>query len=1138
MEHTQFHLLKVRRFLPLFVTQFLGAMNDNFFKQALVVLITFQLAEQLAFSTQTLVAMATGLFIAPFFLFSATAGQLADKFEKSRSIRLIKLFEIIIMLLAMAGFFMKDPYFLLVVLFLMGAQSTFFGPLKYGILPDHLHEDELIGGNALIEGATFLAILIGTIVGTLMIRSAYGIEMVSVALLVMASLGLVASLFVPRAEPPSPQLKINLNIVAETWHIVKMATQKRSVLLSVLGISWFWLVGATFLTLFPNFTKQILGADETVLTTLMVIFSIGIATGSLWCNRLLGGEVSARYVPFGALGLSIFALDLYFASTNLAAPSGELIGAFTFIGDAGHWRIMFDLFALSVCGGLYSVPLFAIIQHDSDESQRARTIAANNIVNALFMVVGVLATDLLLQNGLTLLHVFLIIAVINAIVAFFIVRLLPEALIKAAFKWALKLFYRVELQGLDHYKDAGERAVIVVNHVSFLDALLLAVFLPQKPLFAINSYIAQRWWIKPFLKLVEAFPLDPTNPLAIKALIKKVQENRHCVIFPEGRITVTGSLMKVYEGPGLVADKADAMVVPVRIDGAQYTYFSRMKGKLRLRWFPKITITILPPREFSIPEEIKGRARRQRAGVKLYDVMTHMLFETREVKQTLFEALLEARHVHGGKQPVIEDIERKPMTYNRLLLGAAILGRRFAKISEPKEIIGVLLPNAAATVVTFFALQSQARVPAMLNFSTGAKNMIAALNAACIKTIITSRRFVEMAKLEDSIEAMSEHVQIIYLEDIRKQVSLGDKILGIVSKFQPNAVPKKVGVTADDPAVVLFTSGSEGTPKGVVLSHANLLANRHQLAARIDFNATDIVFNALPVFHSFGLTGGMLLPVLSGIKTFLYPSPLHYRIVPALIYDSNATIMFGTDTFLAGYGRVAHPYDFYSMRYVFAGAEKLKDETRKTWMDKFGLRILEGYGSTETSPALTINTPMHHKPGTVGRFLPGIEYQLEAVPGLDEGKRLVVSGPNVMLGYLKTDNPGVLEKPEDQRYDTGDIVDVDEAGFVTILGRAKRFAKIAGEMVSLTAVEASAAEIWPDNNHAVISVEDARKGEQLILMTDRSDADRKALLKHAKENAIAELMVPRTIYVVDQIPLLGTGKVDYVTAKQIVEQAI
>lgn len=1129
------HLFKTKRFLPLFVTQFLGAFNDNLFKNALVVLISFRLAMSAEMDGQILITVAAGLFILPFFLFSALAGQLADKFEKSRLIQIVKFIEIIVMGLAVVAFTTGNPYHLLGVLFLMGTQSAFFGPLKYAILPAQLKEEELVGGNGLIEAATFLAILLGSMAGGLLILADQGVQTVSILIIACALVGFVFSLFIPKAAASVPNLKINSNLFSETFKIVRQSAQSRDVFLSILGISWFWMMGATFLSQFPSFAKDVLGGNEEIVTLFLALFSVGIGIGSLLCNRLLGGEVSAKYVPLAAFGMTLFSLDLYWASEALTA-SGTMLGLEAFISHPENLRILADLIALSICGGLYIVPLYAIMQARSEETCRARVVAANNILNALFMVVSALAVTGLLAVGKTIPEVFFFMAIGNGLVALYICKLLPHTVLKAFFSTLLKLFYRVEVTGLENLAKAGERAVLVVNHVSFLDGILLGTFLPGKPMFAINTQMAEKWWVKPFLSIVDAFPLDPTNPMATKAMIKAVKEGRHCVIFPEGRITITGALMKVYEGPGMVADKSDADIVPIRIDGAQYSTFSRLRGKIRLRWFPKISITILEPRRFKVNEEIRGRARRQQIGNALYDEMSSMVFETCNHDQTLFSALIDAQTVFGKNAEVVEDIERKPLTYKRLIAGSFVLGRHLARKAEAGENVGVLLPNSNGVVATFFALQAYGRVPAMLNFSTGHKNMISACRAAQIKTVLTSRRFIKLAKLEEAAEKISQEAQVIYLEDIRKDIGLVDKVFGLFAATFPSFIYNPDDTAAAKPAVVLFTSGSEGSPKGVVLSHRNLQANRLQLGARIDFSPADTVFNALPTFHSFGLMGGTLLPVLSGIKTFMYPSPLHYRIVPELVYDTNATIMFGTDTFLSGYGRVANAYDFYSIRYMFAGAEKVKDETRRLWADKFGVRILEGYGATETAPALSTNTPMHFKAGTVGRLLPGIEYRLEDVPGIEEGGKLFVRGPNVMLGYLRDSNPGQLEETINGWYDTGDIVEIDEHGFIKICGRAKRFAKIAGEMVSLSAVEGYVSSVWPDYQHAVVAVPDARKGEQLILVTDHAKGARTELLSFAKENGITELMVPKDIRAVDKVPLLGTGKVDYVSVQNVVSQ--
>ncbi len=707
-------------------------------------------------------------------------------------------------------------------------------------------------------------------------------------------------------------------------------------------------------------------------------------------------------------------------------------------------------------------------------------------------------------------------------------------MIRQLLRMLLRLCYRVEVSGEAHYRAAGERVLMVSNHLSFLDAILLACFLPEKPMFAINTHIAKRWWVRPFLSLVHAFPIDPTNPMATKKIIEEMRKDRKCVIFPEGRITVTGSLMKIYEGPGLIADKSGSVLLPIRLEGAQYSPFSRLRGKVRLRWFPRITLTIEPPVAIDIPEEVKGRSRRAAISLQLYDIMSHMLFDSSPLQATLFEALMDSMAIHGGNHRIAEDIQRSPLTYRQLIARSRILGDRIKREGRDGDRVGIMLPNMVSTLVCFFAVQVAGRVPAMLNFSTGAANIASAIQTAQIGRVYSSRQFVEKGRLQPLVTAMEQAgAEVSYLEDMAATIPLRVKLSGLVLSYCPwllqRSLPKRC---AEDTAVVLFTSGSEGAPKGVALSHRNLLANRYQMAARIDFNATDRVFNALPVFHSFGLTGGTLLPVLSGASVFFYPSPLHYRIVPELAYDTNATILFGTDTFLSGYARFAHPYDFYNVRYIFAGAEKLKEETRRIYSEKYGVRILEGYGATETSPVIACNTPMHHKAGTVGRILPGIETQLEEVPGIAEGGKLKVRGPNVMQGYLLASAPGVLQPVEDGWYDTGDIVTLDAQGFVTIAGRAKRFAKIGGEMVSLTAVEKLAQAVWPGFTHAVIAVPDAKKGEQLVLFSDNPKANRAELQQYGKEKGVSELSIPRQIEVVSAIPVLGTGKVDLVSLKE------
>jgi acyl-[acyl-carrier-protein]-phospholipid O-acyltransferase/long-chain-fatty-acid--[acyl-carrier-protein] ligase len=1117
-------LLGKRRFAPLFVVQFLGAFNDNLLKFALLFLANFVLFRAEPEKAGLLATVATGLFILPYFLFSAIAGQIADAWDKAKLVRAVKAAEIVIMALALAGFYLQSVPLLLGCLFLMGLHSTIFGPVKFSILPQHLGPHELMGGTGLIEAGTFLAILGGQLLAGVIPAQTAGLAAIGIALL-----GFLTSLAVPSAPPVAKGLKVDRNIFRSTWQILKAARHGRGVWLSILGISWFFAVGAVLLSEFAPLVSGVLHARQEVATLFLLVFSLSVAAGSLLVNRLLAGEVSARFVPVSALALAGFMIDLWL-STSSYVPVAANASIATFVGSAGSWRILIDLFGIAFAGGMFIVPLYAILQTHAPREERSRTIAANNIVNAAVSVAVVAVVTLMLARGVDVPGVIGAMGFATLTIALISCWLLPETIIKAIFRGALRLIYRVEVTGAENMPAAGSPAVVVVNHVSFLDGLLLAAFLPGKPTFAVHTRIAKAWWIKPFLPLFDAFPVDPTNPMAAKAMVKAVREGRTLVIFPEGRITVTGALMKVFDGPGMVADKADARIIPVRIDGAQYTPFSRLRGKVRLRSFPKIRLTVLPPRRFAIEGEMTARARRAIAGRRLYDEMSAMIFATSNRDETLFQALLEARHIHGGKAAVVEDVKREPMSYDRLVVGSLALGKPLAALTRQGEAVGVLLPNVSAVVATFFALQAHGRVPAMLNYTAGLTNLKAACTAAQVRTIVTARAFVTQAKLGDIVTALAEEgITILWLEDIGAAIGTGAKLRAVIASRFAGRSHKRLHIAPDAPAVILFTSGSEGLPKGVVLTHRNLLSNCRQLAARIDFNTADTVLNALPVFHSFGLTGGTLLPILHGVKTLLYPSPLHYRIVPALAYDSNATILFGTDTFLSGYARMAHNYDFYSLRYIFAGAERVRDETRKAYAEKFGLRILEGYGATEAGPVIAVNTPMHFRAGTVGRLLPGIEPKLDDVPGITEGGRLSIRGPNIMAGYMKADAPGVLQPPEEGWHDTGDIVTIDAEGFVTIRGRAKRFAKIGGEMISLPAVEGYASALWPDAEHAVVTRPDARKGEQLVLFTTRKGAKASDLQSWGRSNGITELAIPRDIREVDALPVLGTGKLDYVT---------
>lgn len=1140
MRHSQFVLLKDRRFAPLFVTQFLGAFNDNLFKNALAVLLLYGVGMNAQADPKLLVTLAAGLFILPFVLFSGIGGQLADKYPKERVIRIVKLAELGIAAVASLALFTGSVVLCFTALFALGTQSAFFGPSKYSILPQHLARDELIGGNALLNTGTFLAILTGTIAGTALAALPGGKAVISLGLFLCAAVGYLASRLIPAAPPKDPGLTLNFNPLTETLDILRGAFGRdRAVVRAILGVGWFYFLGGVFMAQMPNYTREALGADQYVLALFLTVFSVGVAAGGLLNNRLLKGRVEALYVPLAALAITIFSIDLYAASGAFTgAAAGDPASPAAFFARPAAWRVVMDIAAIAAGGGLFVVPLNAIIQVRTPDHHRARVMAGSAIVNALFVVASSVISAVLIGAGWEIRDLFFAFALANAAVAVLICALLPDYLLKSAMQALFRLLYKVEVRGLENLEKAGPRAVIVGNHVSLLDPPILAAFLPGRPMFAVNSFVAQWWWVRPFLRLVDAFPLDPANPYSMKSLIRKVEENRHVVIFPEGRLTETGALMKIYDGPGMVADKAGATIVPVRLDGVQYTPFARLKGKVRLRRLPKITVTILEPRRLDIDPALRGRARRAAAGLHLYDVMEEMMFLTAHGNRTLFSALLDSRALAGSSAILAEDVERRPLSAANLVRASLVLGRALSAFTRDRENVGLMLPNSTGALAAFFALQAFGRVPAMLNFSAGAQAVLSACETAQVRTVLTSRRFVELARLTPMIDEIAKGARIVYLEDIKKDIGLRGFLYGLTAPCAAGTIHARKEVDPGDPAVILFTSGSEGSPKGVVLSHENLLANIAQLSARVDFNRRDIVFNCLPMFHSFGLTGGTLLPVLSGVKTFLYPSPLHYRIVPEMVYAANATIMFGTDTFLNGYARMADPYDFYRMRYIFAGAEKVRPETRRLYMDRFGVRILEGYGATETAPVIAVNAPMHNREGTVGRFLPGLTCRLEEVPGVEEGGRLYVRGPNVMLGYYTADAPGVLKPPAEGWHDTGDIVSVSPDGYVTIMGRAKRFAKIAGEMVSLAAVESMAASLWPDAPCAALAFPDPRKGEQIVLATTAPGADRAALSSYAAQNGVTALAVPATVLVLEKMPVLASGKTDYQTLKTLIGEKL
>jgi acyl-[acyl-carrier-protein]-phospholipid O-acyltransferase/long-chain-fatty-acid--[acyl-carrier-protein] ligase len=693
------------------------------------------------------------------------------------------------------------------------------------------------------------------------------------------------------------------------------------------------------------------------------------------------------------------------------------------------------------------------------------------------------------------------------------------------------LVHRIKIKGLENVPKNFEKLIIISNHASLLDGLIVWAYIGLPLKIIVNLGLAQEWLFRPFMQNDYTVPIDAMNPYALKGVIEEVNRGTALLIFPEGRITRTGNLMKIYEGTGFVAYKTGAKILPVYLDNTYSTIFSRKKKGKKI--FAPITMTIGKAHEPINLDNMPPRMRKKAAVEIIYQMLCDMRYEVHNKPSTLGRELIRICKENGGRM-AYKDATGTQVSYKKALTGAFALGCYFAKF--PEKHIGVLLPNLAVTAIFFIGLQIFKKTAVFLNYSSGPGGLGHAMDLSDLRIIVTSRQFLERIRLKPSV---FEGREVIYVEDLKERLGMKEKLAGLMRPFFPGPYKKMAPGEEKETAVILFTSGSEGVPKGVCLSHENIISNIHQALSRIDVTEDDYFLNALPIFHSFGLTVGTILPLFANAKAYLYVNPLHYRIVPEIIYDEACTIFMGTNTFLNGYSRKGHPYDFHSMRYVYCGAEALSDAVFEKYAKTYGVRVMSGYGATECAPVISMNSALQHEYGTVGRVLPGIEYKLAPVAGIDSKNgtsgRLLVKGKNVMKGYLKNEKANHKSLVEDEGwYDTGDIVETTPEGFFKIVGRLKRFSKISGEMVSLAAVEEALSGVFGERKEgAVMAVEDERKGEKLVLVTNYKEAELKPVREWLREKGLSDLACPREIIYMKEIPKLGTGKVDYVKLKEL-----
>ncbi len=722
-------------------------------------------------------------------------------------------------------------------------------------------------------------------------------------------------------------------------------------------------------------------------------------------------------------------------------------------------------------------------------------------------------------------------------------------------RFVLRVLYRYRTFNEEVLRTNGP-VLLLVNHVSWWDWLFLGACIENDWRFVTSSTTAELSWIhKRIMVNRRTFPVDMNSAYAVKHIATYLQHGGRLVLFPEGRMSTTGSVMKLFEGTGFLTSKTHAKVITAFIRGAARLPFSPNPN--RKEWFPRVTVHFSPLLEPPRAGHTTATEARTTFTIWLQDAMIRQQFETEMAQgpSTIAGAIIE-RAARSPGRAILQDSTQKTLTYGKLLIGATVLSAQWSRSRAEQERVGVLLPNVNGFAVVLMSLWFSKKIPAILNYGSGLRPMVACARLAGLRQVITSRAFIERLEL-DLTPLREAGIEVVFLEDVRAQITLYQRMSGAVrARFFS---PSFSGIEPADPALILFTSGSEGDPKGVELSHTNLLANIRQMVSVVDLLDKDKFFNALPLFHSFGLTVGLLLPLVQGTFVFLYLSPLHYRIIPATFYNLDCTILFGTNTFLAAYARKANPYDFHTLRYVFAGAERLQRATSEIWMHKFGVRILEGYGVTECSPCLSVNVPMHSRTGSAGRFLPAIEHRFEHVDGIEDVQtpahggepgvppshtllhcgRLLVRGPNIMRGYLNEAANNKYKKLGGW-YDTGDIAGVDGDGFVFILGRLKRFAKISGEMVSLTAVEdvlcAALSHFGPRFGIAVLARPDPQRGEKLVAVTNEPRLSLAHVRDALQSGGLSNLAAPKRLVVLPELPHLGSGKINYPELEKVLAE--
>ena len=1098
-------------------TQFLGAFNDNLFK-IVVSLLAVQMATSAAAGRN--LSLVGAIFILPFLLFSGYAGQLADVYSKRSVLIVTKSLEIVTALLGLLAFASGRLEITFAVLFLFALQATLFSPAKYGILPEVLADRDLSRANGLLEMSTFVAIVAGTAIGSYMLdvwnRQLW---LIGGAVVAIAVIGTVTSFGIPHVPAAAPHARIRLNPWGEIVDGLKRLRGDRVLWLTVVGISYFWFLGALLQLTTVLFGTEILKLDGRWIGLLTAFAAIGIGIGSVVAGRLSGDKVELGLAPLGSIGMGAFAILLSRSTASVTAAA-------------------FNITMVGFFGGLFAVPLNALLQQKSGQQEKGRLMATNNFVN----MVGVMLASgaLWLCSSFLRLRadqIFLVFGVLTLIASVYVLSVVPEFTIRFSLWLLTHTVYRIRIVGQEHVPTRGP-ALLVCNHFSHVDGFLVGScvqrfirFMVYKPYFELTGV---NW----LLRLMKAMPVSNSSRKDMVASLQRAREELrqgHVVcIFAEGSISRTGNLLPFKRGFERIVEGLDVPIVPVYLDRVWGSIFSFKGGRFFWKW----PVRIPYPVTVAFGQPLPSTTTAAEARLAMMGLGCQVALARRPANETLGRQFVRTAKRQWGWFCMADSSGRK-LTFGRTLVAALLLSRWIRKHSPDESNIGLLVPPSVGGALANIATSLAGKVPVNLNFTAGPDAMAYAVKQCRIKTILTSRVFLSKASIAP-IDGM------VYLEDVLPKVTRSGSLATFVVAFvlpcwALNRLVLRDDTTADSTATILFSSGSTGTPKGVVLTHRNILANIDSVDQVFEVTSHDVLVGVLPFFHSFGFTATLWFPLIAGFGVVYHVNPMDAKTIGELAGRYRATFLMSTPTFAATYVRKCRPQDFAHLRYAMVGAEKLREPVATAFRERFGLDLLEGYGCTEMAPIVAANVPNVNdhgerqvgvKPGSVGHPLPGVVAKIvdpETGEGPLIGKEglLLVNGPNRMAGYLD-DPERTREALRDGWYVTGDIAMMDEEGFLHITDRLSRFSKIAGEMVPHLKIEEAMAQILGDSPCGVTSIPDESRGERLVGFYTRQDLSRDALWSHLCQSDLPKLWIPKreNLYFVDAIPLLGSGKVD------------